>query len=295
LGDLPAPLLTPLRWDEFRARRRLHRTPRGGPPSEPTLNLELIYARAMLRWAVERGMIKHNPLAAAKCIGSRPRRETRLPPADVDLLVAACDDVVNRRLREGDDDGARARLLRAFVLCKHDGMLRFNEARTLRLARIQTDGSYELYGSETKSKQPRVFRLTPRALEAVGDIQKRKGAIYVFEDAAGLVSRFRLYTWFRRACEIAGVDARATERDRHIVPHDLRASGATTADENGARARAIQMTLGHVNLNTTQIYLRSGPRESADNVAAAIERGTSLRKGPRRASRKNQQASRKTI
>src|SRR6185437_9677106 len=66
LGQLPAPLLTPVRWDEFRSRCRLRVTPRGGPPCDATLNIYLVYAKAMLNFAVERGMMKHNPLTRAK-------------------------------------------------------------------------------------------------------------------------------------------------------------------------------------------------------------------------------------
>lgn len=286
IGDLPAPLLTPLKWDEFRARRRAQITRRGGPPCDATLNLELVYARAMLNFAVERGIIRRNPLLLAKQVPTISQRETRLTPDDIEKLLAAADDVTNRRIREGDDDGSRSRLLRAFLLCIFDSMLRFTEARTLKLNRIGADGTYELLGSETKSKKRRFIKLSGRALEAIAEIKRPERAVYVFEDKDGLVTDNRMRDYFRRACEMSGVDARATARDKRVRPHDARAGGATTADENGARARAIQRTLGHSSLRMTERYLRSEDQENARHVGEIMERAT-MRVGPKRAASRN--------
>ena len=283
LGALPAPLMTPLAWDGFRARCKLRVTPRGGPPCDATLNLYLVYAKSMLNFAVERGMIKRNPLVAARAVPTLCQRETRLTPGDIDKLLEAADDVINRRLREGDDDGSRAKLLKAFVLCIFDSMLRFTEARKLKLNRIDEDGGVELLASETKSKRRRLVTLTPRTLEAIRAIRRPGGAVYVFEDARGLVSDNRMRDYFRRACVLSGVDARATERDKQVRPHDARAGGATTADEHGARARAIQRTLGHASLRMTERYLRSEDRENARHVAEVMDLAT--RRPPQRAGR----------
>lgn len=223
IGDLPAPMLSPLRWDEHRARRRARVTRMGRPPEESSLNIELVYAKAMLNWAVERGMIRRNPLLLAKQVPVVNQRETRLTPDDIEKLLAAADDVTNRRIREGDDDGSWSRLLKAFILCIFDSMLRFNEARLLKLGRIEPDGTYELLGSETKTKKRRFVKLSPRALEAIRDIQRPERATYVFEDRDGLVTGNRMRDYFRRACVISGVDARATERDVRVRPHDARA------------------------------------------------------------------------
>lgn len=281
IGNLPAPLLTPMKWDEHRARRRQVITRTGAPPKDSTLNIELIYARAMLNWAVERGMVKRNPLLLAKPVATLSQRETRLTPGDVEKLLVAADDVINRRIRDGDDDGSWSRLLKAFLLCIFDSMLRFNEARLLRLGRIEPDGAYELLASETKSAKRRFVKLSPRALEAIAEIRRPERAVYVFEDMNGLATENRLRHYFRRACELSGVDARATERDVRVRPHDARAGGATAADENGARARAIQRTLGHASLRMTERYLRSDDQENARHVAEAIERAT--RVGPKKA------------
>jgi len=142
VGALPAPKLTPLVWERHRATRKLLGL------CDATINLELGYAKQMLNWAVDHGLIKRNPLQSAKAVRTVSRRETRLTPEDVEKLLAASDDVVNRSLLEGDDTRFRGPLLRAFILCMFDSMLRFNEARLLKLDRILGDGSYELWGSD---------------------------------------------------------------------------------------------------------------------------------------------------
>lgn len=289
LGALPAPKLTAAAWDEHRARRRLHVTPRGGPPCEATLNLELVYAKAMLNFAVDREMIRRNPLERAKPVATISQRESRPTPGDIEKLLAAADDVVNRRIRDGDDSGHRAKLLRAFVLCLFDSMVRFKEALNMKLGRIESDGTYELLASEVKGKRRRLFKLTPRTLEAIREIERRPGATWVFEgpfdhpgkNRYGQISEGAMRSWFYRACEISGIDARASERDGRIRPHDLRAGGATAADEGGARARALQRVLGHRSLRTTERYLRSDDVTDATDVCEVM-----TRIGPSRAPRK---------
>jgi len=273
LGSLPAPKLTPLAWEQHRARRRLEPTKFGRPPCEATLNLELLFAKQMLAWAAREGLIRRNPLATAAKVKTLSQRETRLTPEDVERLIAAADDVVDRRLREGDDDGQRAAQLKAFVLACFDSLLRFEEARTLRRDRIGSDGLVDLLASETKSRRRRVVRLTPRTLEAIAAVRT--------DQRVFTVSATTMREWFHRARELAGIQA--APRDRQAVPHDLRAGGATAADESGARPTAVQTVMGHQSFETTRRYIRSEPIMNADDVCAAIQRST--RVGPKKAPR----------
>jgi integrase len=292
MGDLPAPLMTPLKWDEFRARRRTQITNRGAPPCDQTLNIELIYAKQLLTFAVERELIKRNPLSAARRVGKPYRRETRLSKGDIDRLLRQAEDLVDGRLREGDDDGNRAAQLQAFILCIFDSMLRFGEARGLRVDRIREDGTGELFASETKSKRWRSIPVTARTIEAIQKINRPEGTPYVFaRTAKSLIGATTMRGWFRWACEESGVDERATPRDRQVRPHDGRAGGATFADENGARATAIRDALGHVALATTEIYLRSEAQENARHVAEVMALATEgPRRGPRRVAPKKKGA-----
>ncbi len=285
LGDLPAPMMSPLKWDAHRAMRRTQITKLGTPPCDQTLNIELLYAKQLLAWSVERGLIKRNPLTAAKRVKTISQRETRLTPGDVDRLLSAADDVVDGRLADGDDDGQRAAKLKAFTLACFDSFLRFNEARHLRFDRIREGGAVELLATETKSRRRRSIRLTPRTLEAISVIQRVPGSDYVFaSEAGGLIGETTIRAWWRRACEISGVDERATLRDKQARCHDLRAGGASAADEAGARATAIKTALGHQSITTVERYLRSEAEENARHIAEVMVRATEeARRGPRRA------------
>jgi integrase len=283
LGDLPAAKLTPERWEEHRARERLRGI------GEHTLNVSLWRAKEMLTWAVENKHLKFNPLGGAKAVATVSRRETWLPLADVDKLVAAAPRVKDARGGRAED-GTRAQMLPAFVLCAHDSLLRFNEVRSLRWDRIADDGRVELASSETKGAKRRTIFLTPRALKALKAVP-RGDSPYVFSRAGNRISETTMHLWFRRLCKLAGVDGRAAPGDGHVRPHDLRASGATTADEQGARATAIRDAMGHSSISTTAVYLRSAQATNARAVASVLT--VAARKGPRCALRNEENNKRK--
>lgn len=265
IGDLPAAKLTPLAWSQHAGRRKIERDRRGNLPADHLLNLELARAKQLLGWAVSNRMIKFNPLLPAKRIKAISRRETWLPLHDIDRLLAACDDVVDKRRATGDDDGLRAKVLRAFILACHDSMLRFMEALSVvvRPERIGHDGRVDLASAETKGAKRRAVFLTARTMEAVRDLPPK--------DPDSPITRLKVQRWFREACELAGVDALAAPGERRIRPHDLRASGASTADENGARATAVRDALGHADLGSTSVYLRSGQADNARAATAVME------------------------
>jgi integrase len=218
----------------------------------------------------------------------------------VERLLEATDGLVDGRLPEGDDDGWRAKIMRAFVLALHDSMLRIAEAQTLRRDRIGPDGRVELSARETKSKRRRTVYLTPRTMQAIADLPSDALNPFVFADrdpphalakdqggGPRPIHERRLHYWFREVCELAGVDVKAAPGDKQIRPQDLRASGATTADENGARSTAIQDAMGHKFLATTSVYLRSDKASNALSVTKVIASVTELpKKGPLRAPRR---------
>jgi integrase len=261
IGDLPAAKLTPLAWAHHVARRKLEAGRRGEPPADHLLNLELGRAKQLLSWGVSNGMLKHNPLLLAKRVKAVCRRETWLPLPDIERLLAACDDVVDGRRDPADDDGTRSKVLRSFTLACHDSMLRLGEALGVILhpERIGAEGRVELASRNTKGNKRRTVFLTPRTVEAIQALPH-----------GVRINRPRIERWFRQLCEVAGVDSLAAPGERRIRPHDLRASGASTADENGARATAIRDTMGHAQISTTSIYLRSGQAENAKSTMVVM-------------------------
>ena len=256
LGTLLAPDLTPVVWARHLASRIAEKN-----ACAHTRNIELGRLKGMLNWAVDNEMIQVNPLRAVKKEKTVSRRETELRYYDIDNLLAAVEDVGDRRLCDGDDDGSRAKKLRAFVLCCFDSMLRFREAHSLDRDAISPEGDVTVLG---KGKKLRTVRLTTRTLEAIRDIPG-KGRIFPESPAT-----YRRH--FRWACEHGRLDAKAAPRDRRIVIHHLRHAGATEADAAGVRPGALQIALGHASMRMTERYLHRDKDAAAREVARAMER-----------------------
>ncbi len=275
LGTLPAPELTPIAWERHRNARRRQVDHRGGTPCEHTLNIELGRLKGMLDWAVENQCLAFNPLRAAKYVPTVSRRETELVRYDVDSMLAAAEDLRDRRLCEGDDDGLRSKKLTAFILLCHRSMLRFEEARTIDRDAIETGGDVTVRG---KGNKLRKVTLTPETLAAIRAIP---GEGRVFTDGATT-----LRGWFRWTCEHGRLDAKAAPRDKRIVPHHLRHAGATEADAAGVRPGALQTVLGHNQMRTTERYLHRDAVDSARHVAEFMERKPARRASPKNSKRK---------
>lgn len=278
LGSLPAIKLTPLVWSEHLARRKLSGL------KDITLNIELQRAKELLNWAVNHRLIKFNPLASAKGEKVILHRETWLSPDQIERLLIAAESVVDERLPEGDDDGYRSKALRALILCWHDSMMRVGESLSIRRDRIGGDGMVKLFASETKGGRGRTLFLTPRTLEAIADVPPDPGSPFVFSRNGSRLHERTVWYWWSKARKKAGVDIHAAPGELRVRRHDIRASGASTADEAGARATAIRDTLGHRHIATTEKYLRS---EKAENARAVAEKMSEVaeRFGPKKARR----------
>jgi integrase len=261
LGDLPASELTPLKWAEHRSARATDPSRYGRPPCAHTLNLELARAKEMLKWAVANKLLDENPLQAAKRTRAVSARESWISEEDLQRLLEAAGTLLNTRRINGQS--RMPAVLRAFILCCMDSMLRFNEARHLRRDRIAPDGTIELLAKETKTGRRRIVGLTPRTLAAIEAISTEDPRVFFNPERGALYSEGAIRTWFRRACEASGVDSRVADGDVRLHIHDLRHSGASAADARGASALAIRDALGHTKLSMTERYLHHHQRKSA--------------------------------
>jgi integrase len=86
--------------------------------------------------------------------------------------------------------------------------------------------------------------------------------------------------WFARAVRLAGLEGVKVEGDLALVPHNLRHSAASIADERGAPATWIQAMLGHEHLSTTMAYLHRDEDDNAIRMAAIMSGRRAPRKSP---------------
>jgi integrase len=80
-GDCPLTDITPKKVEDYRSKRRTELTPKGKPPSNPTLNREVRCLTRLLRWAVDRGLLPNSPLQGIKML---PETPARMPTLDIE-------------------------------------------------------------------------------------------------------------------------------------------------------------------------------------------------------------------
>lgn len=214
----------------------------------------------MLAWAVDSGHLKSHPLRHCKRVKTRTRRESWFTAEQITQLIDAADS-----LRWDHQQ----RTFRALASVMADTGLRISEALSLRWDRLTLRGVTSVVGKGTKT---RVIALTPRALAAVSKLDRHQGSPRIFVNfktwKAWNASTVR--SWFRQCIEAARLEGVKADGDLALVPHCLRHSAASIADERGAPATMIQAMLGHSSLKTTENYLHRSKGDAALRMAAIM-------------------------
>jgi len=247
----PAASLRPADWNGHRARRRTQRTRLGRPPCDLTLNLELKSAKRLL--------LPGRPFADCRPVKTRSRRGSWFTAEQVQRLVDAA-----RALRWSHQTDAFA----ALASVMGDTGLRISEALALRWDRITLDGTTSVIGKGSKT---RVVGLTPRALAAIGRLERHVNPhVFVNWRTGRVFNASTVRAWFRQAIAAAQLEGVKADGDLALVPHILRHSFASIADERGAPAGWIQAALGHAHASTTAVYLHRDDVNAARRMAAIM-------------------------
>jgi integrase/recombinase XerC len=274
----PVSSLTAESWDEHRARRSKSKTRRGKPPRDITLNQELMRAKCMLNWGVDTKRIGANPIARARPVKTRRRRESWFTAEQAQKLI---DHAHTLRWDH------QQRTFRAIVTVMFDTGLRISEALSLRWDRITLRGTTTVMGKGAKT---RIVGFTHRALEAMNSLGRHPDNPHVFVrwKTGKRWSGRAVRLWFADVIDAAGLHHVKVDGDIALVPHLLRHSFASAAEERGATPDLIRTAMGHEKLATTQLYLHKHQQDAAEKMAAIM---APPRKPPRRSTKKVLQTS----
>ena len=256
-------------WDEHRAQRSKQKTRRGLPPRDITVNQELERTKHLFSWAVDADMLAANPLARCKPVKTRRRRESWFTQEQAQRLV----DHAHRLRWEHQQI-----TFRALVIVMFDTGLRISEALSLRWDRFTLNGTTSVLGKGAKT---RVVAFTARAIEAMNSLGRRPDNPHVFVrwKTGKVWSGRAVRCWFAQTIDAAGLHHVKVDGDIALVPHLLRHSFASAAEERGATPDMIRVALGHEKLATTQLYLHKHQQDAAQRIAEIM----SPRLPPRRA------------
>lgn len=260
-------------WEAHRVIRRTQKTRRGLPPREVSLNVELVRTKGMFTWGVQAKRIPSNPLAYCKQVKTRRRRESWFTAEQIDRLIDFA-----RELRWKHQQV----VFRALVAVMADTGLRISEALGLRWDRITLRGTTPVTG---KGGHTRVVAFTPRAMELLSCLERLAGnpTVFVNWHTCKAFDATTVRDWFTQVIKAAGLEHVKAKGDLSLVPHNLRHSAASIADERGAPASWIQAMLGHKHISTTMVYLHRNEQDAALRMAAIMGN----RKGPRRVASEN--------
>jgi integrase len=159
--------------------------------------------------------------------------------------------------------------------------MRRDEIRLLEWSDVDTKArTLTIPSSRSKTRKPRVGRLTTRALAALLALPRVPGSSFVFASPATKRPYSKTWVWdaWRRAADDAQL-APAGD-DESVRLHDTRATTASRLFRLGASLPAVQTILGHASITSTEKYIRVQSRD-VDAAHALLEGAT--RRGPQRA------------
>ena len=200
--------------------------------------------------ALARFIGEHSPEHVDWCAQIRliPYKKTSQPGitcldrAEMDALLAA----PNRETPQGRRDYA-------LLLFLYNSGARASEAAQLLVRDVDVQGlSVRITG---KGRKQRLCPLWPTTIDQLMQlIEGRAVHDHVFLNRCGQpITRFGIHTLVERSASRASAEAPSLERKR-VSPHTIRHSTATALLRSGVDINTIRGWLGHVSINTTNIY-----------------------------------------
>jgi len=182
-----------------------------------------------------------------------------LEKEEMDALLNA----PNQRTKQGQRDYA-------FLLFLYNSGARASEAAHLTIADIDQDssgaGTVKLHGKGNKVRLCPLWTKTMEALRSLS--QDRSGTARVFLNRYGNpLTRFGIHALVERHVEVAGNKVPSL-RSKRVSPHTIRHTAATHLLRAGVDINTIRAWLGHVSVDTTNIYAETDLSIKAKALAA---------------------------
>ncbi len=272
-------------YEDFAGRRRQVRGPDGKLVDGPAISVDyhrntLAEAKTFLRWCVEQGWLRTNPLDGVQGRGKRQRGKTQLHTDEARLFEHEALQLV----KDGDH-GAIAALLVLYL------GLRASEVTHLRCRDLDDGGSLLWVGEDAGGrKTERARRQLGVPLSLRGPLLrargKRSGDSWLWGE---LHWRNWVRTHVRRICEAVGVKA--------ISAHGMRGTHGSLAARAGLAGELVAQQLGHEQVSTTERHYSTPEAQEAGSqvrVLARLGGNTKSRvsgsrpHAPRRATRETQ-------
>jgi len=231
-GDYYLTDITPKSVEEYRAWRKTQTTPRGTPPTGPTLNREVRCLTRLLRWAVDRGLLPDSPLKGIKMLPEGPPRVPSLDTETEARLLSALSSWTYLPVKIALHTGARA-----------------NEILQAKWRDIDLErGLWTI--PDSKNLSPRTVPLNSELVELLKPLQGLPEA-YVVTRNGKPVPVEDLSKAFKRAVRRVGRPDLRLHDLRHVFASRLLASGASLPE--------IAALLGHKTLSISARYSHASP------------------------------------
>jgi site-specific recombinase XerD len=186
----------------------------------------------------------------------------RRPYRELDLVYPKCPERLPVILSEEEVarliESASSSYHRVILMMLYGTGLRREELCRLKLTDIDSQRMV-VHVRQGKGNRDREVTLSPRLLEVLREYWKwRKPKIYLFPSQQRTrreqpITSKTVYYAVREAARRAGIK-------KKVTPHLLRHSWATHLLERGTDLKTIQVLLGHVDLESTTIYLHLSQR-----------------------------------
>ncbi|HEY1198457.1 MAG TPA: tyrosine-type recombinase/integrase [Thermoplasmata archaeon] len=202
-----------------------------------------------------------------------PKEIPRFAPGQHDPVVLSSEDVEDlvtfaELTRKGVRDGALLKVL-AY------GGLRLSEVISLTRESLLRDEGALFVKSGKEDKDRRAFLLRPEVVFGAIDAYLAEHPEIKYLDPLFPIEARRVERILTEVAELIDLTRKREGRESNLAatltPHQLRHSYAASLLRGGANLRAIQTTLGHASVATTQIYTRVVDADVANAVRKASE------------------------